>query len=436
MKTLTNQTYLNYYQKQIENEKKELEYLENFGETLEVDDVYREDENIEDLKREIISIIYESRYIIREFDELSNYLKNHEGFYNPKYCTISPIAQRAINHLYRFIFWPSKEDERVHQSIIRKVLSPFVVNKINEYLDVENHFWMRDDVHPLRKGIRTEISEKDFCVCLSDRYKYDNEKYLHFQVEDGSLPTEPFIVHASEVKNKEYFRTIFGEYKKEGSIYIDNLYYFMRKSMYSNSGKIRTELRIIFSDLNVLPKYKGDWDYSWGSRVKKHKPTKNKFMRTDLYQYLFNENLLKISRESFTLLLKKYLFFKIAYGGKHLFSPTQYKKTYEGPYSDEVEDTYLGYCHHSWLLKERNDNGYPCSSRITVHDFEDEIDEELSPKYVKMGDDFFSCCYFLPTLLVERIKEEIDDYISSDYLNYNSFHLPPYIDTLYGFINP
>lgn len=390
MKTITNQTYLSYYQKQIKDEKRELEYLENFGETLEVEDIYREDENIEDLKREKRRILYESRYIIREFDELSNYLKNHEGFYNPKYCTISPIAQRAINHLYRFIFWPSKEDERIQQSIIRKVLSPFVVNKVNQYLVQPN------------KDVRNECHKKDIIVYHSQSYKYDKEKYLHFDIEDGSLSIDT---------NEECLRTIFGEYKRKGSIYIENIYYLMQESMYWNSGKIRIELKIIFSDMNILPKYVGKWDNSWINRVKKHKPTKHKFMRTDLYQYLVNENLLKISKESFILLLKKYLFFKIAYGGRHLFSPTQYKIAYKGPYSDKVEDTYF------------------------EESLSDEEDEELRPKYVKKGDDFFQCCYFLPDLLIERIQEEIDNYLSFDYLNYKSFYLPSYIDTLYGFIN-
>lgn len=170
--------------------------------------------------------------------------------------------------------------------------------------------------------------------------------------------------------------------------------------MDSNRGKIVQELRIIFSQLDILPKYRGGWN----NKVNKHKPMKKKFMRTDLYQYIVNEKLMKISKDSFIQLMYKYLFFKIAHGGKHLFSPTQYKTAYKGSYSDEGENTYLHNC----------------------TEYEDEIDEELSQKYVKKGDDYFQCCYFIPDLLIERMKEDIDNYLTKNSL---------FLDILYQFIN-
>ncbi len=379
MKTTTIETYLTYYQRQIDEYGEKLEYIEDYGIPMDTEDIFRKDENIQKMKMNLKKEMNQSHWCIQEFHELSNYLTYHVGFYNPKYCTLSHVAVSAINNLFREIYWPS---------MIERCRQKFVLNRIHPTYITERIFRYVDTVEYRREQKDTIVLNSDFAKC---------GKYLKFNPEDGSLlKTSP--------SQFEDFKLIYSEEPiPQETLYIDNVYIFVKRSMYSNNCKINQELRILLCDIGLLPKYKGDWDYSWSSRVKKHKPKKSRFMKSDLYQYLLNQNLLSISKDTFSHIFMKYLFFKIAHGGRHLFSPTQYQSSYEGPYSDQHEDTYL--------------------NEYTVSD--GEAGEDLTIKYVMRGDDFFRCCYFLPDVLIERILEDIHIFLDKNH---------HFIDILYEFI--
>lgn len=98
------------------------------------------------------------------------------------------------------IYWPTKEEKSLQQSILQEALSLNIINKINQYL-----------VEPFSKTKKMLIECNAYYFQYQDHLQYKAEKYLEYNKEDGSLKIE--------TEQKDYFQHYFSTFKKSDSLY-------------------------------------------------------------------------------------------------------------------------------------------------------------------------------------------------------------------------
>ncbi len=385
--------YDNLYLSILEKKKKEYEkiiegYLEKDSESDSDND-----------RRSCIEIrmnIRELEKKIKDLDEMENkydymkiYLDNHEEVYDTSFETLSPNCIRAINRFLSLNFGLCKNEKNLKKRIINCFSLP-VAMKIFEYMDLP-----LNDFDP--KFI------KFFQPLFTKAFYQKKSVYLKYRLSDGYLCTvgtdvkESTRVDSVDIEKYSKFIVLQKPFlvdKEYGYVYINQVYKWTRDRLIN-----------IHEDIYQL--------------FHRNLSTFSNYQNSDFYQYLITKyrgSLLEedVSKEKFTHLLRKYIFQKIVGGERHLYTLSDYMY----PFHETEKYTDIP-------MKDFHDDEDEIVYKEDSDDDEEEVRMFTFNRYLRTGDNFFDCCYFVPYIYIDNVNHFID----------KIFKIPHFIDTIYQWSN-